>query len=543
MNMLRSVSIGSRLAAAFVLLLLLLLAVAGFALLQMRQQSAITRSIVDEQTLRVSLAEQLQRHAQGAALPLLQLLVTAQREQRIPLYKLMDDENHAADAALEQLGKQNNSASEQQQLAALAALRGNYADLFRETVELIEISGTPAASQQFASQTQGALQALLQASAALVERQHQAMQAGRAELEQALARAQTLVLAISLLAIAVGALLAWLVTRSIVAPLAQAVAFARAVAAGDLSGRLPVRGEDETSRLAGALLDMQQALAGLIGAIRRSAEEVNGAAGEMGEPVHRVRSGSDAQHAAVAAVGSSVAGFAGQSRDIAASAASSRQQALQARELADQGCALIADATREVTQISTTISASASSVEALRERALSVRGLLSTVREIAEQTNLLALNASIEAARAGESGRGFAVVADEVRKLADRTSAATSEINTVIDAIDQQTGIAVERIARGRSEMQRGVLLIEGMVPPLNQLSDGARQSLAQLDALAATLERQVAESAAIADSIAAVGVMASDNLTASRQVAGTSATLKGLALGLREQVGRFVLA
>jgi len=543
MNILRNLRIGSRLAAAFTLLLLFLLAVAAFALVQMEKQSEVTRVIVDEQALRVSLAEALQRHAQAAALPLLQLLVTPERDKRIPLYKQMDDENAAADNALDQLLKATSNSEDKMALDTLAKLRGSYADLFRETVEQIEISGTQMARQHFVEKTQPALLDLLKLSAARVALEHQAMQAGRQGLEQAVAKAHVLVITMTVLAMLLGTGLAWAVTRSIVAPLAQALAFADAVAEGELEGRLSVTGKDETAALASALLTMQKSLSTLIGAIRASAGEVHGAAADMVLPVEKVRSGSAAQHEAVASVSATVAGFVDETRNIAIAADQTRQQAGQARDLALQGCRLIADASREVVSISLTVSDSATSVEALRERALSVRTLLSTVREIADQTNLLALNASIEAARAGESGRGFAVVADEVRKLADRTSQATTEINTVIDAIDRETGIAVERIGHGRSEMQRGVTLIEGIVLPLTELSEGAQRSLEQLDELSDTLARQVRESDAIANSITQIGTMATESLASAGQVGQTTVSLKSLSVDLTEQVGRFRLA
>lgn len=87
-----------------------------------------------------------------------------------------------------------------------------------------------------------------------------------------------------------------------------------------------------------------------------------------------------------------------------------------------------------------------STVDRLALKAQGIGQIAETISEIAGRTNLLALNASIEAARAGEYGRGFAVVAGEVKALAGQTAAATSEIQSQIQAIRNSSDEAIGAI-------------------------------------------------------------------------------------------------
>ncbi len=152
--------------------------------------------------------------------------------------------------------------------------------------------------------------------------------------------------------------------------------------------------------------------------------------------------------------------------------------------------------TTDLDALSDVSAQSGESVSDMSSRADEISSILALIKGIAEQTNLLALNAAIEAARAGEQGRGFAVVADEVRGLADKTQAAITEINDVIqtmhDNVRSVSAASVQVIemvgkvagAVGGFQQDLGKMGngVQAYFDDINQMTDNVFLSLAKLD-------------------------------------------------------------
>ena len=151
-------------------------------------------------------------------------------------------------------------------------------------------------------------------------------------------------------------------------------------------------------------------------------------------------------------------------------------------------------------------------VQGLSHAAEKIGGVVSLIQEIAEQTNLLALNATIEAARAGESGRGFAVVAAEVKELATQTSKATGEISSHIDEIQSSTQDAVEAI-----------MAIMKMMDRVNETATAMAASVEQQTSATSEISTSIAQAAArtanVTDNIGIVSQQSGETRQSATQV------------------------
>ncbi|QSQ20906.1 CHASE3 domain-containing protein [Pyxidicoccus parkwayensis] len=209
------------------------------------------------------------------------------------------------------------------------------------------------------------------------------------------------------LGVLLAALLSYMLTRSIVRPLGDAVQVTSQLTAGDLTANITARGKDETGQMLSGMREMIQRLAGVISEVRGAAGSLSSASTQVAAAAQSLSQGTSTQAASVEETTASLEQL---NTTISQNAEHSREM----EQMALKGARDAEESGRAVKE----------TVEAMN----SIAERISIVEEIAYQTNLLALNAAVEAARAGEHGRGFSVVATEVRKLAERSQKAAKEI-------------------------------------------------------------------------------------------------------------------
>jgi diguanylate cyclase (GGDEF)-like protein len=265
-----SLSIRSRLGLVIGLLWLLLALVSAIAYTGFQELSRTANELVDRDARLAILATRTNQHAQSAALHLMRLLLTTDREQRVALYASMDEALNTADQALKQL-ENHTSHRLAPEVTRVRELRDRYGDAFQATVEQIELDGPMSALEHFETVTEPALKQLLAGTDMLAVKLQDTMQAEAEGLTDESTTARQRIVLIGLFALLAGVLLAVWVARRILRPVNAAAAFADQMAAGNYQGPIPLASADEIGSMLKALALMRDRIAEREVRIRRIA--------------------------------------------------------------------------------------------------------------------------------------------------------------------------------------------------------------------------------------------------------------------------------
>ena len=318
-----------------------------------------------------------------------------------------------------------------------------------------------------------------------------------------------------LLAIGLGALIAWRITASITTPVGRAVVVAERIARGDLTSQVEVRIHDETGRLLEAIAAMQERLRTLVGEIGLTADSILVASSEVASGNLDLSQRTEQTSHNLQSAASSLVDLTGTVSQSADSARQANQLASTASDAATRGGEVVGQVVRTMD----TISASSRKIA----------DIISVIDGIAFQTNILALNAAVKAARAGEQGRGFAVVAGEVRNLAGRSAQAAREIKALI-------GTSVDQVQERSTLVNHAGKTIEELVQSVRRVSD-------IMGEITAATQEQSQRIGHVSQSVGALEEMTQQNAALVEEGAAAADSLKDQAGRLTQMVGTFRLS
>lgn len=325
--------------------------------------------------------------------------------------------------------------------------------------------------------------------------------------------ARMLLVTICLVALAVGAFIAWTTTRAITSPMRDAVSIAENIAHGDLTHHFETDRPDEIGSMLRRLSLMQQKLHAAFSDISHSTGLIQSASTEVATGNADLSQRTEQAASNLQETASSMEELTGTVRQSTESARSASQMAASAAQVAQKGGQVVADVVLTMNEINDSSS--------------KIANIISVIDGIAFQTNILALNAAVEAARAGEQGRGFAVVASEVRSLAQRSAEAAREIKTLIDSSVEKVGTGARLVKDAGSTMDEIVASVRRVTETIASISTSANeqsQGIGQINSAVTQLDQMTQQNAALVEESTAAAESLKDQ---AQKLAGIVATFR----------------
>ena len=337
------------------------------------------------------------------------------------------------------------------------------------------------------------------------------LEIAKAEYDGAISRFQT-IRNVALGAMVAGVLFALIfglfLIRGIKSSLAQAVDASNAVAQGDLTQPILVKGKDEIAQLLTSLAAMQHSLVGIVGQVRQGTDTIATASSQIAAGNQDLSSRTEEQASSLEETAASMEELTSTVKQNADNARQANQLAVSASSVAVRGGVVVSQVVQTMSAINTS--------------SKKIVDIIGVIDGIAFQTNILALNAAVEAARAGEQGRGFAVVAAEVRSLAQRSAAAAKEIKTLIDDSVGKVGEGSRQVAdagKTMNEIVDSVKRVTDIMAEITAASQEQTQGIEQINQAITQMDQVTQQNAALVEQAAAAAASLQEQASGLLQV------------------------
>lgn len=313
------------------------------------------------------------------------------------------------------------------------------------------------------------------------------------------------------------------------------------LADGDLTVRATVT-EDFTGAIADSINYSIDQLRSLVQTINQTAVQVASAAQETQSTAMHLAEASEHQAQEIAGASAAVNEMAVSIDQVSANAAESAAVAERAVAIANKGAEVVQATIHGMDTIREQIQETSKRIKRLGESSQEIGDIVSLINDIADQTNILALNAAIQASMAGEAGRGFAVVADEVQRLAERSAAATKQIETLVKTIQTDTNEAVISMEHTTAEVVKGARLAQDAGVALEEIESVSKNLADLIQNISNAARQQAASAGHISNTMNVIQEITSQTSAGTTATARSIGNLAEMAQAMRNSVAGFRL-
>lgn len=489
--------IGTRLGAAFALVLIMLTIVAATGLESLAKVHQSMVDITRGNDVETRLALDMRMSVDDRMIALRNIVLLTDKQQMQPEIERIRVQNERYVSAESELGKTFATYGMADDEKKIVEDIRKYATAAAPLIEKVRELGLKDDNDAAMGVLLGDLhtvQANWQASLdALAETERKQNEEALSLSDASYAVARNVMLGLSLVAVLCGVLLAWFITNGITKPINVAVGVAQAVAAGDLTSRITNTAKDETGVLLDALSEMNASLMKIVTEVRHGTDAISVSSTEIADGNMDLSARTEDQASSLEETASSMEEMTATVRQNADNASQGNKLAELAKEAASKGGAVIAGVV--------------ATMEGINQSSNKISEIVSVIDGIAFQTNILALNAAVEAARAGEQGRGFAVVASEVRNLAQRSASAAKEIKAMIEDSVNKVDAGSRLVDEAGQTMNEVVVSVSRVTNIMSEITNASREQSAgieQINQAIITMDNVTQQNAALVEQSAA---------------------------------------
>ncbi|MFZ6820197.1 methyl-accepting chemotaxis protein [Undibacterium sp. Ji22W] len=488
-----SLMIRTRLWFGFGSLLVIMLLMALFNATRLNTIANQTSAMLDQNVSGLESSLEVARLMQENGRRVSALFLTRDQNLRKEHYQAIDINKKSIGQLLEKLSKQANNPERKALIETATKSRVAFVASFIKAADSLELDDIESAENQMNTTVFPTLNKATADMKALVDYERQQMSLEDTSIKKDVSFSLKMMIVAGLVATAVCALLAYLITHSITAPLNAAIDIATRVADGDLTTKIEKNAEDETGILLDALAHMNQNLIQTIQQVNTSVATIATASGEIAAGNADLSARTESQASSLEETASSMEELTSTVKQNADNARQANALALKASGVASQGGEVVGNVVHTMNSI--------------KDSSKRIVDIIGVIDGIAFQTNILALNAAVEAARAGEQGRGFAVVASEVRSLAQRSASAAKEIkeliNDSVSKVDEGSRL-VDDAGRTMSEIVSSVKYVADIMAEITAASQEQSAGIEEVNLAITHIDEMTQQNAALVEQAAA---------------------------------------